>query len=370
MKKFFKDNILRLSNSLLVVFAVFMIILFSACDDMYDHEKEWELPASGENTRLFILSEGLIHMNNSTLSFFNRETGEMQYDLFGTVNKRGLGDTANDMGLYGGKLYVVVNVSSQLEVIDIRSGESVRRIPMLNDKGQGRQPRSVVFHEGKAYVSAFDGTVTRIDTLSLEIEAEVQCGYNPDGLCVANGKLYVTNSGGLNFPNYDNTVSVIDLTSFTEIKKIEVGLNPTRIAANSRGDVYLISNGNYGSVSASLQKINSVTDKLTSVFESIQPLNFCMQSDTAYIIHQVADETTIMRFDCIADTIINERFISDGTALVTPYGIDVDARTGDVFITDVHSYTIWGDVLCFDSKGKLRYRINEVGLNPRKVIVL
>lgn len=359
MKKLFK-----------LIISVCLLATFAACDDMHDREKEWELTPSGESTQLFILSEGLIHMNNSTLSYYNRETGELKRDLFGDVNARGLGDTGNDMGLYGSKLYVVVNVSSQVEVIDINTGLSVRRIPILNEKGQARQPRSIAFYEGKAYVSAFDGTVTRIDTLSLEKEALVQCGYNPDGLCIAKGKLYVANSGGLNFPNYDNRVSVIDLSTFTEIKKIEVGMNPTRMAANSAGDVYLISNGNYGQVPATLQKIDTQLDELNTVFENIHPLNFCIQSDTAYIIHQDEGAPVVMRFDCITDTLIDEHFISDGTALITPYGIDVDARSGDVYITDVYSYTIWGDVLCFDAKGKLRYRINEVGLNPRKVIVL
>jgi hypothetical protein len=55
------------------------------------------------------------------------------------------------------------------------------------------------------------------------------------------GKIYVANSGGLDFQdaNYDHTVSVIDLNSFEEIEQIEVGLNPYQVFADSQGDVYV-----------------------------------------------------------------------------------------------------------------------------------
>ena len=64
---------------------------------------------------------------------------------FRALNHRGLGDTANDMDIYGSKLYVVVNVSSTVEVIDLQSGLSVKQIPMLTDNGSSRQPRAITF---------------------------------------------------------------------------------------------------------------------------------------------------------------------------------------------------------------------------------
>ena len=43
---------------------------------------------------------------------------------------------------------------------------------------------------------------------------------------------------------------------------------------------------------------------------------------------------------------------------------------GDVYITDAKSYVVWGDVLCFDRNGKLKFRLQEVGLNPNKVVFI
>jgi hypothetical protein len=58
-----------------------------------------------------VLSEGLFNLNNSSLAYIDLQSQIAYSDLFLAANKRGLGDTANDMGLYGTKLYVVVNVS-------------------------------------------------------------------------------------------------------------------------------------------------------------------------------------------------------------------------------------------------------------------
>ena len=74
--------------------------------------------------------------------------------------------------------------------------------------------------------------MARIDTASLQVEALAQVGRNPEDLCVQDGKLYVSNSGGLDWEGIgvDRTVSVVDLAAFTETKQIEVGPNPERRA--------------------------------------------------------------------------------------------------------------------------------------------
>ena len=68
---------------------------------------------------------------------------------------------------------------------------------MLTENGNPREPRYIAFHKEKAYVCSYDGTVARIDTASLAIDAMTTVGRNPDGICVQDDKLYVSNSGGL-----------------------------------------------------------------------------------------------------------------------------------------------------------------------------
>ena len=352
------------------IFGLLFSLFLVSCDDMEDKLKPVVDTGAAEPTLLYILSEGLFNSNNSTLATYDLTTKVLVTDYFLAANKRGLGDTGNDMGIYGSKLYVVMNVSSQVEVVDVKTGKSLAQIPMFDDKALAREPRYVEFYGGKAYVCSFDGTVAKIDTASLKVDALVQCGKNPDGICVANNKIYVSNSGGLNYPNYDNTVSVIDIATFTEIKKITVATNPGKIHADSQGDVYVVTRGNYGVTPYQLHRINSVTDELAETFDDIQALNFSIHNDTAYIYNYDFNSQTcwVKVFDCKTEKIISENFITDGTEIITPYGIDVNPANGDVYLTDAKSYTVWGDVLCFDKKGKLKFNIKEIGLNPNKVV--
>jgi DNA-binding beta-propeller fold protein YncE len=292
-------------------------------------------------------------------------------DYFQTQNQRKLGDTPNDLKIYGSKMYCVVNGSNTIEVMDASTAISIRRISLTNDAGNGRQPRYITFYENKAYVCNFDGTVVRIDTASLAVEAIVECGKNPDSICVANNKLYVSNSGGLDFINHDNTVSVIDIESFTEIKRITVVENPSKILADSEGDVYLISRGNYGKISHVFQRIDRRTDEVQP-FDRLNATNFTICNDTAYLYSYDSynGNSWFKTFDCKTEQVIRESFISDGTTINTPYGIDVNPLNGDVYITDVYNYTVQGDVYCFDKDGKQKFKIADVGLNPNVTVVL
>jgi len=241
---------------------------------------------------------------------------------------------------------------------------------MFDEHEIARQPRYICFDKGKAYVSSFDGTVARIDTITLTIDKIIRVGRNPEGICVANRKLYVSNSGGLDYPDYDNTVSVIDIETFTEIKKIEVGTNPFKIQADSEGDVYLTSRGDYAENGYLFQRINSKTDMLAQTFKDINALNFTIHNDTAYIYNYDFGNAVswIKFFDCKQEKIVSESFITDGTKINTPYGIDVNPINSDVYITDAQQFTVWGSVLCFDKTGKLKFKIQEIGLNPNKVV--
>lgn len=339
---------------------------------MHDMPVHTNLPAiAGETGKIYILSEGLFNMNNSTLCCINFEKKTVEYDFFSLLNNRGLGDTANDMKIYGGKLWIIVNVSSQIEVVDVTTGFSIRRIPFFDATNKARQPRYISFYQNKAYVCSFDGTVSRIDTTNLQVDAVIQCGRNPDGIAIANGKLYVSNSGGLNAPQYDNTVSVIDIASFTEIKKITVGLNPSTIAVDGQGDVYVASRGDNINTQACWQRINSSTDAVVETFYDLPVRNFTIQHDTAYLYS--FDFTThrhqIKTFDCTTEKIIANNFVTDGTLIESPFGISTHPTNGNVYIADARTFTIRGNLFCFDRNGKKKYTIENIGLNPNTVLV-
>ncbi|NMA74210.1 MAG: YncE family protein [Bacteroidales bacterium] len=340
-----------------------------SCDDLEDQPLPQgdDSPEEMATAELYVLNEGLFNLNNSTLFRYDFARKQRDVQYFKRINKRGLGDTATDAALYGSKIYIVVNVSSYVEVIDFLSGKSLKQIPFRQENGSSRQPRQMAFHKDKVYVCSFDGTVARIDTTSLAIEAITKAGRNPDGICIQNNQIFVSNSGGLDADaqGVDHTVSVIDIESFSEIKKIEVGPNPGKILPDTQGNVYVVTRGdqleegNYA-----LHKINATTHMVTHTYAD-PVLNFVIHKDFAYAYsyHYRTQECAYPLIDLITDQTLSANFIT-GKEIQKPYAIAINPFSDNIYISDAANYQTEGDIYCFDQQGELLYKIANVGLNP------
>ena len=349
---------LKIINQVILVLAL-TAVLFSC------KKPPEEIPEDEIGTfDVWVLNEGLWNMNNSGITAYNTLTVDRIADIYKYANNnRQLGDVANDILVYGSKVYVAVNVSDQIEVMDKTTGISLKQIT-----GSAKQPRCIASHNGKIYASYFDGSVVKIDTASLQIEATIQAGRNPDGICVANNKLYVCNSGGLDYPNYDKTVSVIDLNLFSEIKKIDVRDNPTSIKADKNGNVYVVSNGNYEDISPCLQRINSSSDVVEKVFP-LEIVNFDIYKSSLYFYtyDYSTNDASYRVLDLSKDSVVNTNFISGSSLPKTPYSLAINPLNGDIYLTDALDYTSTGDVYCFGQNGQKKFQF-EAGIVPKKVI--
>lgn len=369
-----KQSILHTStvNRLIRLFVVCLAAgIPTACNDLTDVLPQASVVEGQHKGALYILCDGNYSLNNSTLALYDFANGKQYADFFHLKSGRKLGDTGNDMQRYGNRMYIVVNVSSQIEVLDALTGVSLKRIPLFNGS-TARQPRYITFWEDKAYVCSFDGTVARIDTAKLEVEAIATVGRNPDGIDAANGKLYVSNSGGLDFASgagYENTVSVVDIATFTETKRITVGKNPYRVKTDDFGYVWVACRGDYGEEEGSFWCLDSRADRVVERFD-VEVFNMTFNGSLAYLYyHDNVRGTSFIRvFNLQTRSVEREAFITDGTSLETPYGISVDVASGDVFITDAGNYITSGFVYCFRADGSLRYQIKGVGVNPNAVL--
>lgn len=323
------------------------------------------------STGLMVLNQGGFMKNNASLTYFDLATNTASNDVFGAKNSRGLGDTGQDIIKYGSKIYIAMYNSSTIEIINANTSASIKQIAMKNESNQPSSPRALAAYYGKIYITLYDGHVAQLDTTSLTITKTIAVGANPEGIAVANNKLYVANSGGM-AAKHDSTISVIDPVLFKEERKIKVAINPIVIKADKYGDLYVISNGNYYDIPAAFQRIEAGTEKVTTI--ATKAVNFTIDEDNLYLYSYEYDDTWTMvnkkysLYNVKTEQITNTNLIASDALAKVPYSIDVNPINKDIFIGET-DYLNTGKMYCFGADGKLKYSF-AVGVNPAKTVFI
>ena len=315
---------------------------------------------TAERAGLYVLNQGNFGANNSTLTYYDYTTKTLTADIYKLANSANLGDTGNDAEIYGSKMYIVVNVSNVVDVVNSKTGKLIKQVSMGT-----RGPRSVAFYKSNAFITSYDGTVAVMDTTSFNISKYITVGRNPEQLVVANNKLYVANSGGLSFGDPDKTVSVIDLASLSETKKITVTANPVSLVADGYDNVYVLSLGDFDKVAGGLTIIDDKTDAVKSQPTVSVGYNVPMAAQGDFVYFATADNK-IAVYNAKTQALVRANFINDGTAVITPYAIAADPLTGEVFVADAKDYSSNGTLYAFDKTGKLEYS-TATGIDPGRI---
>jgi len=316
---------------------------------------------TAQRAGLYVLNQGDFGANNSTLTYYDYTSKALVPDQFIAANSTKLGDTGNDLGIYGAKMFIVVNNSNIVDVVNAKTAKLIKQITL-------NQPRSVVFYNSNAFVTSYNGTVSVIDTTALTINKTITVGDDPEQMVISNGKLYVANSGGLD-PTPGTTVSVIDPVGLTVTKTISgVLADPVTLAADNYGHVYALSLGNFSTVGPGMTIISNTTDAVTSTSAVNLSFNIPIVVNGDFAYYFTADNK-IAVYNTKTQTLAQANFITDGTTITTPYAITVDSISGEVFVTDAKDYSSNGTLYAFDSTGKKEYTL-VTGINPGKVALV
>ncbi|RYG50743.1 MAG: YncE family protein [Chitinophagaceae bacterium] len=349
------------------------LVLFSSCKKDEVNNPQPAIPAA---KGIYVLSEGTFGGNNSKLAFRESSSATVYPDFFLQQNPAqtgGLGDTGNDMIVYGGKVYIVMNNSANVTVLDASNGHFLGRISFLNGT-INKNPRYAVGARGRIFVTSYNNTVSVIDTTALAIINSITVGSNPEHIIVSGDRLYVANSGGLNYPDVDSTVSVINLNTLTEERRVTVGLNPQRLAVNAEGDIWVTGYGDAFAavpIPAFVKVIDASTHQLvqglpdTFKFDHVRVFE-----NRAYLFNNYGGGN-VKLVDANAMNVIRDSFITDGTTISNVYAVDIDEQNGDVFICDSKDFISAGEVFCFDREGRKKYSFSvSPGISPNKISFL
>lgn len=327
--------------------------------------------AAGEPVGLYLLNEGNMGSNKASIDYVDLVNARYVRNIYTERNPtavKELGDVGNDIQIYGSRLYAVINCSHKVEVMDAKTCCRIGQIDVPNC-------RFIRFFGGKGYVSSYVGPVSidpdaqlgavfEIDTATLQVTRQVSVGYQPDELDILGDYIFVANSGGYRAPNYDSTLSVVDLESMTQVAKIPVGLNLYRVRHDGYGRLWVTSRGDYANIPARLMVVDSKT------FSVIDTLDIaCSDMDivgdslyfysTAWSNQTESNAITYGIIDVRTRQLVSSQLITDGTEsdIKVPYGIAVNPYTRDIYLTDAKNYVSSGMLHCYDKNGRKLWSI-------------
>lgn len=362
-----------------LIFILACCILASCREDELVVPTEYDILPGGikpssDPVGMYLLNEGNMGSNKATIDFVDFTNSLYVRNLYAERNPeviKELGDVGNDIQIYGSKLYAVINCSHKVEVMDARTLKRIGQIDIPNC-------RYIRFSKGHAYVSAYvgpiaidpdaqPGAVYKVDTADLKVVSRVTVGYQPDELEIMGEYIYVANSGGYRAPNYDFTVSVVEMYGMKQVQKIPVAINLHRIRKDRYGKLWVSSRGNYGSVPSRLfvldRKDRNSKEMVVKDTLDIPCSDMCIAGDSLYFYsvewnkEQERNNISYGIIDVRTKQLVTKHFITDGTEseIEVPYGICVNPQNGDIYVTDAKNYVSSGSLHCYTREGKKKW---------------
>ena len=353
-----------------------LLFAFSACRGPEVIPTTEDVPAGqaqlNDVTGFYLLNEGNMGSNKATLDYYDYTAAIYHRNTYAMANPNvpmELGDVGNDLQIYGGRLYAVINCSNKVEVMDAKTGVRIGQLDIPNC-------RYIRFCGQYGYVTSYAGPVeirpdyeqigyvARFDTASLQVIDRCLVGFQPDELEILNGKIYVANSGGYMVPNYEQTVSVLDLATFTEERRIDVAVNLHRVRADKYGQLWVTSRGDYYSVPSRLYRIDPATNSVVQEID-VPVSNLDIVGDSLYFYStewsyiSMQDEITYGIIDIRTHQVVSTGFITDGTdsQIQKPYGLKVNPVTREILVTDAKNYVTPGTLYCYSPQGRLQWQV-------------
>lgn len=282
----------------------------------------------------FVVNEGVLNQNNGAISFISEEDGSIDLDLFKTVNQKEVGDVVQSFSIVDTLGFIVVNNSRKVEVVHMKDFKQVLTISNLS------YPRHVVkARENVIYISNGNGLAEGNDKLIVydykqkKKLGEIEVGRGPEEMKKVGNKIYVANSGGW---GTDNTVSVIDANTDTNLKTIEVGQTSVDLEVDKNNNVWVLSKGKMSFTSGEVSEnsrlfvINTSTDE---VLKTIDLNNHVISWGSNLIAMNAAGDKVILahegvyKIDINATTYTSEK-ITDGSW----YGVSTNPANGDIYL--------------------------------------
>ncbi|MBV8325562.1 T9SS type A sorting domain-containing protein [Chryseobacterium sp.] len=322
--------------------------------------------ANAQTEGVLVLNEGGAGSNNAEISLISSQSVVTNNYFKINNNNAVLGDTAQDIKIFGDKIFVVLNISNQIKVINKSDFSLITTISANLDN-----PRYIAFSGNKFYVTNWGGSgsvndyVAVYDLNTFAHETNIQVGAGPEKIYSKGNKLYVLLKGGFGINQF---MDVINTSTNTVESEINVGDFPHSIFEKDNL-LYIMSSGNpYISNSFGTFTIYNTTTQNTissTPFPAgTKPAYMDTDGTNIYYMKDASIYKTPIANPSFSTTPIATAPITV-TSYATAYGFNIVNNT--IYVADPKGYIAPGKIYTYNLQGALQNTFT-VSMLPNQII--
>lgn len=308
--------------------------------------------------KILIINEGNFGFGNASLSVYNPLTKELNNSVFQQVNNFPLGDVAQSATLINDNIYVVVNNSGKIEVINKTNFSSIKTITGLIS------PRYILqINSSKAYVSnLFSNQIQLLNLSNNTILGSISTPSNwTEEMLLHNDTAYICDVS-------NNQLLIINTISDAIVGSISTGKQPLSLVKDKNNKLWILCDGGINSSLPQLIKFNPQTRQTEQVFtfnsinESPSEIEIDSAKENLYFINN-----HIYKMNVNDAQLPTTSWVSNNNRIF--YGLKINPTTNDIFVSDAKDFVQNSTVFQYSTNAQLLHQFN-VGINSGSFLVL
>ncbi len=321
------------------------LLSLSACKKDKDNDDKLDNTTA---RRVLLVNEGGFQFGNASLSVYLPDSLQVFNDLFRSANNAALGDVAQSAIYRDSLLYVVVNNSTKVEVLDRTTFERKTTINI-----PGSSPRHIHFISSeKAYLTdLYADKIWIFNPTTNTVLSSIDVNGWTEEMVAIGTDVYVPERTTLNGP-YRANILVINSGSNQITKTIPLVGEPNSIVKDNLDNVWVLCNSNTSkSKAAMLYKISATTQSISDSFafaSAASPtcLRVNKQGNSLYYYAK-----GIYKMAATDNTLPVSAFIS--TSGKNVYALNIDPTNEDIYISDALDYVQSASISRYDKNANL-----------------
>lgn len=352
----------RKDHQIVVGLALCLLSFFASCKK--DKPDAPDKPGITDSaSKLYIVCEGSLGNGNASLDMYDLSTGKAYEDVYKSANGTALGDVFQSMTRIGDRLFLCVNNSDKIVVLNAADHKHTGTISIP-------KPRYILpVSDSKAYVSTlFSNKVYIINPSTLEVKGSVNMpAQNPEGMLLHEGKVLVCG-----WDTASDKVFVIDTASDAVERTIAVaGRALQEVMPDKNGNLWVLAGNVEKKKVATLTLLNSNGSQI------LRSYIFPAKADPIRLVSNAARDVLYFieanYYGGTANNGVYRMSITDNSLPAIPliqadslqyyWGLQVEPVTDRIFVGDPKGFTQRGTVSIYDKDGN-RLSSFATGVGP------